>query len=196
MPIPPEVRALYPANWKTHVRPAVLRRAGHRCEGCGVRQYAVGYRDEGGRFIELGRAEVEVLAEARRRGEAVPRVFQIALSVAHRDHDPRNNDGMERGGPPLPFELSNLFSACQRCHNLHDAAHRRRNRARTRLRVRGVLPLPFPGLEAEIYGAEGHGAEGHGAEGTEAAGAGRARSGAGLPSPGERPIAPPAERPS
>lgn len=33
MPIRPENRSRYPANWKTEIRPAILERAGHRCEG-------------------------------------------------------------------------------------------------------------------------------------------------------------------
>ncbi|CAG4905688.1 hypothetical protein [Paraburkholderia saeva] len=33
MPIKRENRKLYPANWKSEVRPAILARAGNRCEG-------------------------------------------------------------------------------------------------------------------------------------------------------------------
>ena len=33
MPIRPENKPLYPANWATEIRPAILERAGHCCEG-------------------------------------------------------------------------------------------------------------------------------------------------------------------
>ena len=33
MPIRPENRRHYPANWRTAIRPRILARAGHRCEG-------------------------------------------------------------------------------------------------------------------------------------------------------------------
>ncbi|MGJ5667779.1 hypothetical protein QLG13_07910 [Rhodococcus aetherivorans] len=33
MPIRPENRARYPKNWRTEIRPAILDRAGQRCEG-------------------------------------------------------------------------------------------------------------------------------------------------------------------
>ena len=45
MPIKPENRRRYPADWKTRIRPAILERAGHCCEGsptypeCRARNY-------------------------------------------------------------------------------------------------------------------------------------------------------------
>lgn len=33
MPILPENRARYPTNWSTEIRPAIIERAGDRCEG-------------------------------------------------------------------------------------------------------------------------------------------------------------------
>lgn len=33
MPIRPENRTRYPREWRTTIRPAILRRAQHRCEG-------------------------------------------------------------------------------------------------------------------------------------------------------------------
>lgn len=33
MPIKPENRKRYPANWATEIRPRILARAGNRCEG-------------------------------------------------------------------------------------------------------------------------------------------------------------------
>lgn len=33
MPIRPENKHRYPANWKSEIRPSILARASHRCEG-------------------------------------------------------------------------------------------------------------------------------------------------------------------
>lgn len=33
MPIKPENKHRYPPNWKREIRPAMLERAGHKCEG-------------------------------------------------------------------------------------------------------------------------------------------------------------------
>lgn len=33
MPIKPENKKRYPPNWLTEIRPAILERAGHKCEG-------------------------------------------------------------------------------------------------------------------------------------------------------------------
>ena len=151
MPISPKNLALYPSCWP-EVRRAVLERAGYRCEGCGVRQYAVGYRDPHGRFCELDRSTALAIEEEIRRGADHPAPIQIALATCHLDHDPRSNDGFEvHGVVEEDLDMSNLRAYCQRCHNVHDGAHRRRNRARTRIRQRQIIPLPFPGLHDEIY---------------------------------------------
>lgn len=60
MPIKPENRARYPSNWKT-VRAAILERASHCCEFCGV-------------------------ADKSYRGTT-----KIVLTIAHLDHTPEHN---------------------------------------------------------------------------------------------------------
>jgi hypothetical protein len=70
MPILPENRARYPAEWKTEVRPAILARAGNRCEGSPV------YPD--------CRAE---------NGEPHPVTGSpVVLTIAHLNHVPENCD--------------------------------------------------------------------------------------------------------
>ena len=48
---------------------------------------------------------------------------KVVLTVAHFDHDPENNDP------------SNHFLWCQRCHNTHDAGHRKETRQRHQLKL-------------------------------------------------------------
>ena len=67
MPIKPENRKRYPANW-SEIRAGILERAKHTCEwpGCGRENYA----------WEQGAGKV----------------IKIVLTIAHLDHTPENND--------------------------------------------------------------------------------------------------------
>lgn len=60
MPIKPENKKRYPANWQ-EIRAEILRRAGNKCEFCGVQNYFT--RENGSRVI---------------------------LTIAHLDHTPEN----------------------------------------------------------------------------------------------------------
>ncbi len=101
MPIKPENRNRYPANWKSHIRPRILNRAGNACEGspdypdCRAANYCA-HQDTGSKVV---------------------------LTIAHLDHIPENCDGMETGGDVLPLEKSNLRAWCQRCHLGYDKEH-------------------------------------------------------------------------
>ena len=55
---------------------------------------------------------------------------RVILTVAHLDHDPRNNAD------------DNLAALCQKCHNTYDAAKRHGNRARREKQAAGQLTLP------------------------------------------------------
>lgn len=68
MPIKPENRHLYPSNWKSEIRPAILRRATNCCEKCGVANDT----------------------RVRRESRLGFRMVRIVLTIAHLDHDPRN----------------------------------------------------------------------------------------------------------
>ena len=124
MPISKENRALYPPEWRTVIRPAILERAGHCCEFCSVANYAYGARDlEGTWHDEDAIHHMNSDAGEMAFGE-FPNMIKIVLTIAHLDHNPQNND------------YSNLRALCQKCHNRHDAAHRSANRARTCLAKR------------------------------------------------------------
>lgn len=67
MPIKPENKARYPKNWSTEIRPAILERAGHKCEGspdypeCRIDNYSI-----------------------NKKGS------KVVLTIAHLDHTPEN----------------------------------------------------------------------------------------------------------
>ncbi len=94
----------YPPNWKSEIRPAILERAGHKCEWCGVpdRYYRVG--------DDAFKAGDDRLVEAIEDG--VKYTF-IVLTVAH-IHDKN----------PMNCDPRNLAALCQRCHLRHDAPDR------------------------------------------------------------------------
>lgn len=100
----------YPPNWKSEIRPAILKRAGNCCEFCGVKNHAEGYRDKSGKFVEsIGlQQEADMLD-----GE---RIIKIVLTVAHLNHDVNDN------------RPENLRALCQKCHLDYDKAHHKASR--------------------------------------------------------------------
>lgn len=122
MPISPEKRALYPANWKTEIRPRILARAGNCCEQCGVPNRAIGWRNDDGKFnvVELD-GDMKRVAELQHDYGDVFRLVLIVLTIAHvYDESPSN------------CADDNLAAWCQRCHNNHDRPMRMKNAAATR----------------------------------------------------------------
>lgn len=133
MPIRPDLKALYPANWREISHRIRFERAGGKCERCGAphmmeivrssinpRLFLVwdeqeyGYTTPDGiriKFSEIP-GEFDVYAKHTR----------VVLTTAHLDHNPANNDE------------SNLAALCQRCHLAHDQQHHTTNRKRTLVR--------------------------------------------------------------
>lgn len=107
---------LYPPNWFTELRPAVLTRAQHKCECCRAKNYAVvRWDNEQNAYYEYDHHHTpQSFKEANAlRNRLKDRHFfkdwrVIVLTIAHLDHDITNND------------LTNLKALCQRCHLKHD----------------------------------------------------------------------------
>lgn len=88
----------YPANWKTEIRPSVLKRANNCCEICGVNNYAVGYWDLEGKFWKVGECldklentGYDIFEEGNELGH-IPlekKPIKIVLTIAHLD--PQHN---------------------------------------------------------------------------------------------------------
>lgn len=118
----------YPPNWKTEIRPAVLKRAGEilhpvtkyimqeaKCEHCGVENHRLIYRfgKEKGDW-ELWPEGMESEAWTLDGKKAT----KIILTIAHLDHDKINHQ----------VKLERLAALCQKCHLGHDIHHHIRNR--------------------------------------------------------------------
>lgn len=125
MPIRPENKGRYPADWP-RISAAVRLEAGNLCEWCGVangRMIRRGVAPDGAalyRYADQSAYEDGYNADT---GEEVPDtgedtcdwrdLVKVILTVAHLDHQPEN------------CARENLRALCQRCHNRYDARHRR-----------------------------------------------------------------------
>ena len=118
--------ALYPKNWKTEIRPAILERANNCCEFCKISNHKIIIRGtwkdvdcyqciDDGTIFDANTSEI---IGADYVGEVHPTnpMVKVVLTIAHLDHDVNNND------------YSNLKGLCQRCHNRYDSVNRKKNR--------------------------------------------------------------------
>lgn len=118
----------YPPEWKTVIRPAILKRAGDKCEFCGVENkkwifrckwdgYECYQDSDGGLFFAENSKKIDNNTEF---WDLEPlgkdKAIKVVLIIAHLDHDVTNND------------YSNLKALCQRCHLRHDAKFHSSNR--------------------------------------------------------------------
>jgi 5-methylcytosine-specific restriction endonuclease McrA len=67
MPIKPENKKRYPANWK-QIRESILERAHNRCEFCGKQNHTYFWNEKTGKMVK------------------------VVLTIAHLDHTPENCD--------------------------------------------------------------------------------------------------------
>jgi hypothetical protein len=116
MPIRPENRDRYPADWDAislHIRTV---RAEGRCECAG----------------ECGRGTHDGRCPNMNGGQAYGTGSKVVLTVAHLDHTPEHCDP------------ENLRAMCNGCHLHYDRDHHAETRSRTREAARlaaGVVPL-------------------------------------------------------
>lgn len=128
MPIRPENKARYPADWP-QIRERILARAGNCCEKCKVpnrERIARGAGDDANTYMthdaavycaDTGRL---IAAEYPMCSYEVDRMVDIVLTIAHLDHTPEN------------CADENLRAWCQRCHLRYDQQHHAETRAMTR----------------------------------------------------------------
>jgi hypothetical protein len=132
MPILPENRARYPADWPEISNRIRFERAGGRCEcvgECGVDHET---EDGGGPTARCSREHGTLWPRAGLTwDEAANNEYDYVktiLTVGHLDHDPSHCTD------------ENLRAWCQGCHNRYDRAHRTATRAQQTERL-GQLTL-------------------------------------------------------
>ena len=143
MPIRPEFREFYGREWRTVVRPAILRRAGYKCEQCQKPnhahvwvwsgpsgQYWTRVKGDGQlwHYCALGGGTGNFRLIRDQWNQA--RQIRVVLTIAHLNHTP---------GDDRP---ENLMALCQWCHLNYDKVHHRETRATRKDRSRELLALP------------------------------------------------------
>jgi hypothetical protein len=141
MPIRPEWRRFYGREWREQVRARILARAGGQCERCGkpdrrIVWTASGRRADGEHWMCWRLSRYEPWRDQRGRtlpaGAPPPgrsRRVRVILTVAHLNHDPRDNRD------------TNLAALCQWCHLNYDRPHHRATRAARKDAARPLLTL-------------------------------------------------------
>ena len=127
----------YPKNWKTEIRPRILKRAENKCEFCKIDNYAVTHYDKHGKrqlddseqYMDINDCKRTYSASMNYKKmmeKEYPklRFAVVVLTIAHLDHDISNSDD------------ENLRALCQKCHLGHDAKHHAMNAAVTRAKRR------------------------------------------------------------
>lgn len=122
MPILPEFRHYYGAEWRKVIRPRILERDKHCCKSCGKpdRARVKVIRDGSGRWLD---PKLRAWRDAhgavinRPRGGRRHKI-RVVLTVAHLNHDPADNRD------------ENLAALCQRCHLKYDERHHYTTRRR------------------------------------------------------------------
>jgi hypothetical protein len=133
----------YPANWKSEIRPAILKREGHCCKFCGVPNKAwvcrgtwgdtVVWQNDDGQIFDaangkyLGSAYVGDVWTSDNPKKQV--LTKVVLTIMHLDHDITNND------------YNNLAAGCQRCHLNYDKAHHKKTAQETRNKKKKLQKL-------------------------------------------------------
>jgi len=99
-------RKKYSEEWTDTIRPAILKRDGYKCTGCGVKHRSYVLVDSKSNYTLITKDEHE---EYKPFGA---RTYRIYLQVAHLDHNKDNND------------FNNLACKCPKCHTRMDMVHR------------------------------------------------------------------------
>lgn len=135
MPIKPENKARYPADWQA-IRARVIKRANDCCELCFIENAKTYWRN-----AETGEAwsRWEIVRHNFDPDSPPPwlRPVRIVLTVAHINQQPEDNRDV------------NLRALCQRCHNLIDLPYRVLNAAATRDARKLTLDAPKSPASAE-----------------------------------------------
>jgi len=113
----------YPKNWLSEIRPRILKRAGNKCEKCGLENnqivFAVRFRGRSKWYqsFEDANSDPNKTFESKRNNKTGkvedvpnPKSVKVVLTIAHLDHDETNHDVSDE----------RLMAMCQMCHLRYD----------------------------------------------------------------------------
>ena len=132
----------YPKNWKTEIRPRILKRANNCCEFCNVKNYEQIYRGfinnipvyqlDNGKIYNANNGSYigeNYIGENFDKGKF--NLIKVILTIAHLDHDKENHEVKDE----------RLKALCQRCHLVLDKEHHAENRRNTLNKMKGLSEL-------------------------------------------------------
>lgn len=119
----PMNRADYHPDWESISR-QIREQADWKCEFCGLPHLQHGARDKYGDWHSRDEVDDMTMERGRELFAVFPKWSRIVLTVAHLNHDRKDNDP------------ANLRALCQKCHLSWDAKHHAKNAAETRRRKR------------------------------------------------------------
>jgi RNAse (barnase) inhibitor barstar len=116
----------YPPNWKTEIRPAVLKRDNNCCKFCGVGNGHIVIRGKAymnnDAFFNATTQKHHLIngvgIDADDFKATTTKQVKIVLTIAHLDHDEDNHN----------VKLDRLAALCQKCHLDYDRAEKKRRR--------------------------------------------------------------------
>lgn len=104
---------LYPANWKTEIRPRILARAENRCECCGLKNYSTVFS-----FKDNQKKTIWVASVWNLPTNVLAKYVKVILTIAHLDHDESN----------LEVKDDRLKALCQLCHLRYDVEEKKKRK--------------------------------------------------------------------
>jgi hypothetical protein len=127
----------YPPNWRTEIRPRIMKRDNFRCTVCGVQNYVVGERNKDGTLEPLIKADS--YADALKFQRLLKRMTDkkptmIVLQVAHLDQDEWNHNVKD----------DRLATMCQKHHLAYDRADNQRRKNYGRKYRMNLIPIFSP----------------------------------------------------
>lgn len=115
----------YPPNWKTEIVPRILKRAGNKCEVCGLENKQKVYSMQfymriNGRYSyrTIWFQTVGDVERAMALAGKIHKTVRVILEIAHLDHDETNWDVKDE----------RLKAMCQLCHLNYDAKEKFRRK--------------------------------------------------------------------
>jgi len=115
----------YPPNWKTEIVPRILKRAGNKCEKCGLENKQKVYSmqlyirsNENGRYGHktIWLRDIRDAKKIEHLTTRKMKVVTVILTIAHLDHDETNHEITD----------DRLMAMCQWCHLNYDAKEKYR----------------------------------------------------------------------
>jgi hypothetical protein len=140
----PMDRARYPENWE-EISQRIRDREGNRCKWCGVFNGSIGYREAGGKFVQMYASWDEVDNQADALTLDGIKLVTIVLTVAHLG-TPHADGAPGDKHDKMDVRDENLAALCQRCHLMYDLKDHVRNAAETRRRRKieaGQMVMPM-----------------------------------------------------